>query len=357
MHAWDDNVVEALPLRPWRSAPTGSPPSKRVSPVSRPRGVPRPTMRDVAKAAAVSLKTVSRVVNDEGGVRPETAARVHEAIVTLGFRRNDMARVLRQGRSSGTLGLVIEDVANPFYSDITRAVERVARSRGYLVIAGSSDEDPERERDLVRTLCERRVEGLLIVPAGDDHRFLLPDLHVGMAVVFMDRPPGGIQADTILIDNVDGARQATEHLLAHGRGRDGQQRAAWPVGPPDRDLRRQQPQHHRRAARDPGHRQPCRAHRVRRFRAGRHACHSCERGHPQPGEDGPPSGRAAVPAPGRRRGTTPTDPPTGQSGSARLWRGAAMRPIPLAPNRVRRFYRGGAAIASLTGSGPLDAGS
>src|SRR6266498_1802884 len=201
MHAWDDNVVEALPLRPWRSAPTGSPPSKRVSPVSRPRGVPRPTMRDVAKAAAVSLKTVSRVVNDEGGVRPETAARVHEAI--------------------GTLGLVIEDVANPFYSDITRAVERVARSRGYLVIAGSSDEDPERERDLVRTLCERRVEGLLIVPAGDDHRFLLPDLHVGMAVVFMDRPPGGIQADTILIDNVDGARQATEHLLAHGHRRIG----------------------------------------------------------------------------------------------------------------------------------------
>lgn len=178
-------------------------------------------MRDVAKAAAVSLKTVSRVVNDEGGVRPETAARVHEAIVTLGFRRNDMARVLRQGRSSGTLGLVIEDVANPFYSDITRAVERVARSRGYLVIAGSSDEDPERERDLVRTLCERRVEGLLIVPAGDDHRFLLPDLHVGMAVVFMDRPPGGIQADTILIDNVDGARQATEHLLAHGHRRIG----------------------------------------------------------------------------------------------------------------------------------------
>src|SRR6266545_1894445 len=183
--------------------------------------VPRPTMRDVAKAAAVSLKTVSRVVNDEGGVRPETAARVHEAIVTLGFRRNDMARVLRQGRSSGTLGLVIEDVANPFYSDITRAIKRVARSRGYLVIAGSSDEDPERERDLVRTLCERRVEGLLIVPAGDDHRFLLPDLHVGMAVVFMDRPPGGIQADTILIDNVDGARQATEHLLAHGHRRIG----------------------------------------------------------------------------------------------------------------------------------------
>jgi LacI family transcriptional regulator len=178
-------------------------------------------MRDVAKAADVSLKTVSRVVNDEGGVRPETAERVHEAIAALGFRRNDMARVLRQGRSSRTLGLVIEDVANPFYSAITRAVEEMARSRGYLVIAGSSDEDPERERDLVRTLCERRVEGLLIVPAGDDHRFLLPDLRMGMAVVFMDRPPGHIEADTILIDNVGGARRATEHLLEQGHRRIG----------------------------------------------------------------------------------------------------------------------------------------
>jgi LacI family transcriptional regulator len=178
-------------------------------------------MRDVAKAAAVSLKTVSRVVNDEGDVRPETAARVHEAIALLGFRRNDMARMLRQGRSSRTLGLVIEDVANPFYSAITRAVEEIARSKDYLVIAGSSDEDPECERDLIRTLCERRVEGLLIVPAGVDHRFLLPDLHMGMAVVFMDRPPGNIEADTILIDNVGGARQATQHLLDQGHRRIG----------------------------------------------------------------------------------------------------------------------------------------
>jgi LacI family transcriptional regulator len=178
-------------------------------------------MRDVARAADVSLKTVSRVVNDEGGVRPETAGRVHEAIGALGFRRNDMARMLRQGRASRTLGLVIEDVANPFYSTITRAVEEVARSKGYLVIAGSSDEDPDRERDLIRTLCERRVEGLLVVPAGIDHRFLLPDLHMGTAVVFMDRPPGNIEADTILIDNLGGARRATEHLLERGHRRVG----------------------------------------------------------------------------------------------------------------------------------------
>lgn len=178
-------------------------------------------MWDVAREAGVSLKTVSRVVNDEGGVRPETASRVHEAIAALGFRRNDMARVLRQGRSSGTIGLVIEDVANPFYSAITRAVEEVARERGYLVIAGSSDEDPGRERDLIQLLCERRVEGLLVVPAGADHRFLLPELRMGTPVVFMDRPPGRLKADAILLDNLGGARRAVEHLLAHGHRRIG----------------------------------------------------------------------------------------------------------------------------------------
>ncbi len=80
-------------------------------------------MADVARAAGVSLKTVSRVVNEESGVRPETAALVQEAIARLGFRRNDMARALRRGQRSRTVGLVIEDVSNPFYSAITRGVE------------------------------------------------------------------------------------------------------------------------------------------------------------------------------------------------------------------------------------------
>ncbi len=179
----------------------------------------RPTMTDVAAAAGVSLKTVSRVVNDEPGVRPETAALVHEAIAQLGFRRNDMARALRRGQRSRTLGLVIEDVSNPFYSAITRGVEEVARKRGLLVIAGSSDEDPQRERDLVRLLCERRVDGVLVVPAGDDHRYLLPELHVDTRAVFIDRPPGNIDADVVLLDNVGGARSAVAHLLAHGHRR------------------------------------------------------------------------------------------------------------------------------------------
>ena len=176
-------------------------------------------MTDVAGAAGVSLKTVSRVVNNEPGVRPETAALVQDAILRLGFRRNDMARALRRGQRSRTLGLIIEDVSNPFYSAIIRGVEEVATRRGWLVIAGSSDEDPARERELARLLCERRVDGLLLVPAGDDHQYLEPELRLGTRAVFIDRPPGRIDADVVLLDNVGGARRGVEHLLAHGHRR------------------------------------------------------------------------------------------------------------------------------------------
>ena len=180
---------------------------------------PRPTMTDVAAAAGVSLKTVSRVVNDEPGVNPATAARVHEAIERLGFRRNYVARALRRGQRFRMLGLVIEDLANPFYSAIARGVEEATRERGQLLITGSSDEDPERERELALLLCERRVDGLLIVPAGDDHHYLEPELRAGMHAVFIDRPPGNIDADAVLLDNAGGARTATEHLLHRGHSR------------------------------------------------------------------------------------------------------------------------------------------
>ncbi len=127
-------------------------------------------MRDVAEKAGVSLKTVSRVINAEAGVATATAERVGEAIVALGFQRNDLARSLRHGLSSSTLGLVIEDVANPFYSTVAQAVETAARERGFLLITASAREDADRERELVGALVGRRVDALLIVPAGADQR-------------------------------------------------------------------------------------------------------------------------------------------------------------------------------------------
>ncbi|MCT9933508.1 LacI family transcriptional regulator [Planotetraspora sp. A-T 1434] len=176
-------------------------------------------MNDVAAAAGVALKTVSRVVNNEPGVNIATAERVQAAIDRLGYRRNDSARTLRSGRTA-SIGLVIEDVADPFYSGLSRAVEDLALRQGYLVFTGSSGEDPARERELVLAFCARRVDGLIIVPAGTDHGYLSPEFDAGIAAVFADRPPGtGCDADTVLCDNAGGAQAGIRHLISHGHRR------------------------------------------------------------------------------------------------------------------------------------------
>ena len=170
-------------------------------------------MKDVATEAGVSLKTVSRVVNGEPGVTPLTEQRVREAIKTLGFRRNDSARLLRTGQAA-TVGLVMEDIGDPFYSTLLRGVENVARARGSLVLSGSSEADAGTEHELALALCARRVDGLIMIPTSDDHSYLLSEMRAGVPVVFADRPPGRIAADTVLSDNVGGSQKATAHLIA-----------------------------------------------------------------------------------------------------------------------------------------------
>jgi LacI family transcriptional regulator len=177
-------------------------------------GRTRPTMKDVAAHAGVALKTVSRVVNDEPGVAAEMAVRVRDSIAELGFRRNDGARLLRTGQAA-TIGLIVEDIGDPFYSALSRAAEDVAHRHGALLLIGSSHE-PARERQLALSFCARRVDGLIIVPAGADHRYLLPEIEAGIAAVFVDRPAGLIDADVILSDNEGGARVGVAHLISGG---------------------------------------------------------------------------------------------------------------------------------------------
>ena len=181
----------------------------------------RPTMHQVAALAGVSPKTVSRVVNNEPSVRGATANRVRAAIADLGYRVNVGASNLKRGTKAGSIGFVIEDVANPYFSVIVRAVEEVAYRRGFLLITASSDERSDREREVIDQLCGRRIDGLLVVPAGRDHRFLRSEIQMGTPAVFVDRPPGRLSADAVLLDNVGGARQATDHLLAYGHRRIG----------------------------------------------------------------------------------------------------------------------------------------
>jgi LacI family transcriptional regulator len=180
----------------------------------------RPTMRDVAALAGVSLKTVSRVINGEPTVDPALAARVQRAAGQLSYRHNLTASNLRRGDGrSFMIGLMLEDVANPYSSSIYRAVENVARHRGVGVLAGSLDEDPDRERELAAALFARRVDGLIVVPAGRDHSYLRHDQELGTALVFVDRPPELLPADSVMADNREGATAGVAHLIGRGHRR------------------------------------------------------------------------------------------------------------------------------------------
>src|SRR5215475_7762681 len=181
----------------------------------------RPTMVDVAKQAGVSLKTVSRVVNNEPVVAQELVHRVLAAISELGFRRNDIARNLRSPRVNATVGLLIEEITNPFYATIASVTADVAAAHDTLLITASSEENPERERQLLLDLTSRRVDGLLVVPAAQDHSFLRQEMGMGTAVVFLDRPPGHLLADTVLLDNQGGSRAGVRKLIAEGHRRIG----------------------------------------------------------------------------------------------------------------------------------------
>ena len=177
-------------------------------------------MVDVAALAGVGLKTVSRVVNGEPGVSAQLESRVRQAIEQLDYRRDANASMLRRlGRKTQTIGLVLEDVANPFSSALHRAVEDAARERGVLVFAGSCDEDPARERELIGSFRERRVDGIVVVPAGHDHTYLHEERRAGTALVFVDRRARHLDADSVVSDNRGGATAAVDHLLDSGHRR------------------------------------------------------------------------------------------------------------------------------------------
>jgi len=180
----------------------------------------RATIRDVASLAGVGIKTVSRVINDEANVAPQTRERVHRAVSALNFKPNAGAGSLRRGdRKTRTLGLLLDAVDNPFSAAVNRGVEQVAVAHGTAVFAASSAEDPDRERALVEAFLRRRVDALVLTTATSDHGYLQAEREQGMVVVFVDRPPVGLLADAVLTDNRHAADVATSHLLAHGHRR------------------------------------------------------------------------------------------------------------------------------------------
>ncbi|MBN9239204.1 MAG: LacI family transcriptional regulator [Micrococcales bacterium 70-64] len=176
------------------------------------------SVRDVAQHAGVSVGTVSNVMNHPDKVAAATVVRVRAAIEELGFIRNDAARQLRVGRSK-TIGLVVLDVRNPFFTDVARGAEDAAADAGLAVTLGNSDESTARESTYLDLFEEQRVHGILISPYAD----ITPRLHSlrsrGIPVVLVDRTSEDASFSSVSVDDIAGGTLAAEHLLAQGRRR------------------------------------------------------------------------------------------------------------------------------------------
>lgn len=199
------------------------------------------TIRDVAKLAGVSIKTVSRVVNREAGVSSDLLGQVESAIRMLNYQHNAAAGNLRRlNQRTATIGLILDDVANPYCSAMHRSVEKIAHQHGMLVLTGSNDEDAAREAELAIALASRRVDGLIVMPATPEANYLRATGHEsavaaasaerernallrvrqsGCPIVFVDRPAPFADADSVTVDNRSGSTQGVLHLARHGHRR------------------------------------------------------------------------------------------------------------------------------------------
>lgn len=173
------------------------------------------TLKDVARRAGVSYQTVSRAVNGHADISPETRARILRIAERLGYSPNRLAGSLRTNQSK-VIGLVVSDIENIFFAEVASGVEAAARSRGYSVLLANSGEDKLREREAVRSLVERRVDGLILGPAQGDHTYLQTALPKKFPVVTINRKIELSRCGAVVIENENAARRAVEYLIARG---------------------------------------------------------------------------------------------------------------------------------------------
>jgi LacI family transcriptional regulator len=175
-------------------------------------------IKDVAAHAGVSAATVSRVLNDNPSVTEDTRNRVYAAMTALNYVPNAVARSLRT-EATKTLGLIIGDILNPFFTELARAVEDEAREAGYTVVIGNADERADQQDHYVRTLLEQRVDGLLICPTAEITPLIEEVTRGDRPLVFLDRTLPGMDVPSVRADGTQAIRQLIGHLrdLGHRR--------------------------------------------------------------------------------------------------------------------------------------------
>jgi len=186
----------------------------------RPPGRPAAaTIKDVAAAAGVSIATVSAVLNGTPHVSAKRFKLVQDAIASLGYAPHGPARSLRRGKTKA-IGIVVGDIANPFFTSLIRVVEQRASEAGYFVIVANSDDDMHKEINLLRVFREQRVAGILLAPAGDDEAYVSTLRNsIDVPVVLVDRQLPGAPFDAVVVNNVKAAQMVTDYLIRLGHRR------------------------------------------------------------------------------------------------------------------------------------------
>jgi LacI family transcriptional regulator len=175
-----------------------------------------PTLHDVAREADVSLKTASRVLNNSTNVNEDKVTRVREVMARLGYRPNELARGLKAQRSAA-IGMIVPNLSDPFTANAVHGLQEVARANGYVVILASSGGDLEIERSEILSLVGRQIDGLVIAPADSRRNSFSDIVPAGVHVVTFDQLLRDANFDSVIVTNRSSARDATKHLVGHGR--------------------------------------------------------------------------------------------------------------------------------------------
>ncbi|WP_027793784.1 LacI family DNA-binding transcriptional regulator [Paraburkholderia acidipaludis] len=178
------------------------------------------TIKDVAAVAGVSFTTVSHVVNNSRPVSADVRAKVERAIRELDYVPSAVARSLK-ARATATVGLLVPNGTNPYFAELARGVEDGCAKKGYCVFFCNSDDDPDKQRNYLRVLQEKRIDGLIVASAGDDAVLAGTLAHAREPLVVVDRNIEGLNADLVQIDHERGAWLATRHLIELGHSRIG----------------------------------------------------------------------------------------------------------------------------------------
>lgn len=178
-----------------------------------------PTQKDVARLAGVSPITVSRTLAGGKHVRPDLQRRVIDAVRALDYLPNENARGLRPGQQSGLIGVVITNLNNPYFGTFAMGVEEVARERGKFILLGSTAESAARETEMIDHFLSRRVEGIILVPAGEPAPRRWMRRLGEVPIVAAARELDDLRVDTVIVDDTENAREATAQLIAEGHRR------------------------------------------------------------------------------------------------------------------------------------------